>query len=103
MLLGGSVANTFSQLLTKGQGLQHATTLETTADSKIKLVGSTLEFSLAIAIANPTVIASGTLDVSNVSGARGTVNQTVGRIAVEDAIVKANGNQGEIIQVGSEI
>ena len=95
--------NSFSQLLAKGQGLQHATKLETTTDGKIKLVGSTGESSLTIANANSTVITSGTLDVSNPLGTGGTVNLLGDRIAVENAIVKANGNQGGVIQVGGEI
>ena len=95
--------NSFSQLLAKGQGLQHATKLETTADGKIKLVGSTLESSLTVANANPTVITSGTLDVSKAGGTGGTVNLLGDRIAVENAVVKANGNQGGTIQVGGEL
>ncbi len=95
--------NSFSQLLAKGQGLQHATKLETTADGKIKLVGSTPESSLTVANSNATVIASGTLDVSNPLGNGGTVNLLGDRVAVENAIVKANGNQGGTIQVGGEI
>ena len=95
--------NSFSQLLAKGQGLQHATRLETTADGKIKLVGSTPESNLTIANASSTAIVSGTLDASKVGGIGGMVNLLGDRIVVENAIVKANGSQGGIIQVGGEI
>ncbi len=87
--------NSFSQLLAKGQGLRHATQLETTPDGKIKLTGA----NLTIATPTPTVIASGTINTSSHESG-GTVNILGDRIAVDNATVNANGKTGGTILVG---
>jgi filamentous hemagglutinin family protein len=93
--------NSFSQLLAKGQGLRHATQLETTPDGKIKLTGA----NLTIATPTPTVIASGTINTSSHESG-GTVNILGDRIAVENANVNANvnanGKTGGTILVGGD-
>ncbi len=89
--------NSFSQLLAKGQGLRHATQLETTADGKIRLTGA----NLTIATPTPTVIASGTINTSS-DESGGTVRILGDRIAVDNATVNANGKTGGTILVGGD-